>query len=314
MEISNSFFFFKTPRKSKPRYAIFVTPGGRWFLIFTIFVVTVTMTTDNNILYFLSSFLLASVFLSSLFSDLAFYKIKISRILGPAFAKETPEDIWEIKNPTPLPLLGLEVGEWQTSHCVIALKIPYLGPFKSLRLRPTEKLPQRGSHVWQSLYIATEAPFSFTKKFFFFNNSGERLIWPEKTFDRSLLREIESKKPERNSAQAKPSLDLADYDGVAQGDFTTDMRQVLVLKSNLDSGDIVKRNSTDANRLQIPPLCFDFSEKSSEKLIKLATFCLLDSRFSSRTRINFPAPQNSKSNSTQDTLNRLSLLPPEGPL
>lgn len=250
MEIKNSWFFFRSPRKGPPRYALYFSKSGRWFVAFTLLVCLVTFSTDNNILYLMSSLLLATIFISGIFSDLAFYRTSLNFSPANTFANEYFPDAWVIINPTPIPILGVEVGIFQDGNFIPSARIPYLAPLKSLQISSSLVLSERGEQNWDQVYISTGAPFGFSQKTRFFKNSGRRLVWPSRgpidatTKTQFLLRNQFPPEPNELVPQA--------------GNYHSDVRKVYVQKSNFDLDEIILKN-------------FDVTPKSSRSLFKFKT-------------------------------------------
>jgi hypothetical protein len=235
----------RAPLKGKRKYGLEFTPAGLWFFSYTLVVALVTFTTENNILYLLTSFLVSAIFLSSLFSDFALYRTLVTRKTKSLFAKDSRStDLWTIENKSYFPLFSIELGEYTHGNYTPLDRIPYLGPRKKISFESPYFAKQRGLHQWESIYIATEAPFGFTKKYHHKIESLSRFIWPARNINPQLLSLLAPKN--LNSKD----LDL-DFSRLEQGHLGSDLRKIHPLKTNADLTEIYLRgvdNFDDHNR------------------------------------------------------------------
>jgi len=176
----NLFFLVAKDKAGRRRFGFHLQLAGRWFASFTFIVTLFTMMSENNILYFLSSICLSSLILNALFTDFALYKIQVHQKIGEAFANEVVADVWELYNPSFLPLLGIQMGVFANGEYTPHASIEYLGPFSRKKILVKNKHSyERGIFSWESLYVMSEAPLGWTAKYIHQGAASSRLIWPE---------------------------------------------------------------------------------------------------------------------------------------
>jgi hypothetical protein len=233
---SSKRILIRAPLKGPRKYSLEFNPSGLWFFSYTLIVALVTFTTDNNVLFLLTSFLVSAVFLSSLFSDFALYRTQITRKTKSLFAKDPKsKDMWTIENKSYFPLFSVELGEYDKGNYTPLDKIPYIGPRKKISFESPYFAKQRGLHQWESIYIATEAPFGFTKKYHHKIESSTRFIWPARKLNTKILALLSPK----NSTPTDLELD---FSRLEQGHLGDDLRKIHPLKTTADLSEIYLRS------------------------------------------------------------------------
>ena len=169
--------WIKSPLRVKDR-RLEISGGGRWFLLFTLFLGAVAVRSGNNVIYLLESLLLSALLFSGVLSELTLSRLSFRREVRPAVAGEPTRDILKLENLSWLPLYCVELGEWDGEAfrpLQFALAVPRGG---SLRLPSGQVLSRRGRHEGQGLALATSFPFGFARKIRVFPGRGGRLVWP----------------------------------------------------------------------------------------------------------------------------------------
>lgn len=168
-------------KRSEKSRRLELAASGKWYIVLTLAVGVVALTSGNNVLYWIESLLLAGLILSGVLSErvLAAATCEIRRSHASARAR-SPDRI-EVRNPRSFPLFCVEIGEWNATARVLApiAYVPYLGAGDALRMQSTHVFESRGIHRWDAIAIATRYPFGFARKIRWVEGPGERIIWPE---------------------------------------------------------------------------------------------------------------------------------------
>lgn len=306
-------FFFSSKKNQKRLYAFYVTKSGRWFLGFSLLIAFITLSSQNNILFLLTSFLLSTIFISGIFSDFSLYKIKTQRHEFCSYAQETISDMWIIENRSWMPLFALELGEYHPSkgyRCQI--QIAYIGP-KQRKIVPVKNFayPQRGRVVWESLYMATAAPFGFAKKIKHSASGGERHVWPARvkstnnpSYNDNFQESLHQEELVRFGNSNVIESEIRNY---IIGD---DWKDIVPLKSNMLAEDLkvrVRGNPLGQSSLNLR-LDRVANEKELETLISQASYSLSHTK-NTFIRITDFSGQQVQFYSLVDGMNYLSSIP-----
>jgi uncharacterized protein (DUF58 family) len=165
---------------------------GRWYLALTLMMGVVAITTGNNVLYLLESFLLGSIILSGVLSEKAVGAVEITWVRKLATAGEACSDIIEVINHGSLPIFCLEVGVWGKSGFQKHVLIPYLPGKETRRVESQYLYLKRGEHRWDGIACGTSYPFGFALKTRLIPQAGSRIIWPQRLLRHGLRNTRES--------------------------------------------------------------------------------------------------------------------------
>jgi len=172
---------FKLPRfrNRKPHRKLNVTVSGKWYLLLTIGLGVVAMSSGNNLLYLIESLLLSALILSGILSELAISNIRFQSVHKPISAKTNGSDLIKIKNTGSLSIFCIEIGEWKNYEFKPFIFIPQIDGKSSITLKVGRDFEKRGWHDWEGIGIGTRFPFGFARKIRFIHKPGKRLIWPQ---------------------------------------------------------------------------------------------------------------------------------------
>jgi len=244
-------FLFVSPRRGKRRFAFFLRVSGRWFFGFSVFVGLVTMMTENNVLFFMASLLFSVLTLSSALSDFGLYGLRFSRRESESFEGSEVRDVWVLHNPTPMPMMALQFGEFRNGAYEAHFFLPYLRPFAKIEIeiiRSNRK--KRGRHDWDSLYVMSSAPFGYSEKYFHSKTPGSRMVWPERKqsnlrkWDSQSMREEIQLQSRSSDGGAGPELE-----GLDESTWGADARHFYALRSDVANRQFkLKRHARPAAR------------------------------------------------------------------
>ncbi len=157
-----------------------IQTSGRWYIGLTIALGVAALSSGNNILYLLESFLLGGLILSGVLSEYAVSSLKIHWRRTQAVAEEVTLDEIVLTNSGKFTLFCVEAGEWQNGQFVPCAFIPLLESGASQTVSPTRSFTKRGRIEWQGLAVQTSFPFGFATKLKWLDQPGQRLVWPSR--------------------------------------------------------------------------------------------------------------------------------------
>ncbi|NUM88285.1 MAG: hypothetical protein HUU37_03690 [Bdellovibrionales bacterium] len=170
------------PRPADRR--LMLTSGGKWYLALTLFVGVAAVSSGNNVIYLMESFLLGVLVLSGLLSEFTLRGISLEWHRGQARAGEAMPDVFLVKSSAPA--FGVEVGVVREG----ALEAG--GWFAALKRGGRQachgglRSDRRGVWRWERLYVATSFPLGMGKKVRFLGGAGSRVVWPRALSPREL--------------------------------------------------------------------------------------------------------------------------------
>ena len=165
-------------KNKTPHRKLIVRKAGKWFLAMTVALGVVAISSGNNILYLLESFLLGGIILSGVLSEFAVYSLKIRWRHSWAYASGKSGDEITLENPRSVPFFCVEVGEWIDGYFHSRAFAAVIPPKSTVRLKLSKPYSKRGWIDWQGIGVATRFPFGFADKVRIHKRPGKRLVWP----------------------------------------------------------------------------------------------------------------------------------------
>jgi uncharacterized protein (DUF58 family) len=155
---------------------------GLVFLCITVVVGFGALNTGNNLLYLILSTLVALLLLSVLYIRIGLSGIEADlEFPGEAFAGEPVVVRSTLRNKKRfLPSLGLALNSGRTKKTVkrLSFLFPYLMPGENKTLRKIVRFARRGEYADQTLFLQTDYPFGFFRKFRAFPCGKKMLVYP----------------------------------------------------------------------------------------------------------------------------------------
>ncbi len=152
------------PRRSSRKFRL--TREGKAFLFVTIGVGLAAVNTANNLLYLVLGLLLSLLLVSGVLSDLALWRLRVSRRL-PKHMFAGTESLVEIQAKNlkrRLASVGVEVHDSIESLESTPTRFVRVGPASSSRVTYRCKPARRGLYRFQSLRVMTRYPFGLIEK------------------------------------------------------------------------------------------------------------------------------------------------------
>jgi len=282
-----------------------VTPSGKGYLVFTVILGVVAMSSGNNVIYLIESFLLGGLILSGVLSELAITAVSLEYIRAPATAGAPSLDRIFIKNKKPLSLYCVEVGEWKDQNFVPSAFIPLLKPHEEKELHSNTVYPKRGLTHIEGLAIATQFPFGFAKKIRILPTKESRLIWPEKMRPSALSLNLSSDSTKDPLQSHSIETSIRNYE------WSDDLKDVIWLKSQKTPETWVVRGRTPNSKKRVIELDIGHltSDRIEEEIKKAASyFYYPDSEEESPILVLKEDTQVRRFNTRWSALNQLSLI------
>lgn len=175
------------PRLSKNRRKLQISTAGKWYIVLTIGIGVVALTSGNNVLYLIESLLLSGLILSGILSERTISAVQVDIRREAASAGEACLDRIVIRNLKRNTVFCIDICEWKDGKFTTIAFVPKLGPKASVVVKSQQSIEKRGIYSWDGIAIATSYPFGFARKLKVVPGPGERLVWPKRS-DRSRSR------------------------------------------------------------------------------------------------------------------------------
>ena len=143
-----------------------MTVSGRWYLLMTVAIGVVAITTGNNVIYVIESLLLSALILSGILSERVIISVDAEIRRGSAIA-DSPSSTGDeivVRNRRRRYIFCVEIGEWIDGNYVPLTWIPQLKPLETLSVKSKRIYKTRGIHRWNAIAIATSYPLRICKK------------------------------------------------------------------------------------------------------------------------------------------------------
>ena len=166
--------------KNRKRHRVLqVSTAGQWYLVLTIALGVVALSSGNNVIYILESILLGALILSGVVSEKFITSIDVSVQFMQAQVGHECWDCVMVHNKSYKPVYGIEVSEWcddGVNKIAYFVKVDGNSTQKVWVKRTFEK---RGYTKIHGYWVSTRYPFGFARKSKPISQPVNRLIWPK---------------------------------------------------------------------------------------------------------------------------------------
>lgn len=166
-------------KNRKPHRLLQVSTAGKWYLLLTIALGVVALSSGNNVIYIIESILLGGLILSGIISERFISSVEVSFIYNQAQVDGSQKDCVIVKNTGNRDIYCIEISEWNSRGYQFLAFFPKIEAKKESRVWIDRKFTTRGYYESLGFSISTRYPFGFAKKSKPLSQFNQRIVWPK---------------------------------------------------------------------------------------------------------------------------------------